>query len=163
MKALFIVVPILLFGGALGAAFMGVISIPGITPKKTAAAKSVPKEQQATGDESTATDSVEDQQVTADTNAQEPPTEPSRAVSEPKPITDPELGAKALAKYWDEIEVTKLIAITETYKEPELAQVLFFMQKSKVAELLGSVSSERAARLSRELQRLASVVKVEAL
>ncbi len=163
MKALFIVVPILLIGGALGAAFMGVINVPGITPKKTAAAKSAPEEQPATDDESTATDEVEDQQVSADTGTQSPPAEPLRSAAQPKPNTDPEQGAKALAKYWDEIDIAKLIPITETYKESELAQVLYFMQKSKVAELLSSVSSDRAARLSRELQRLASVVKEEAL
>ncbi len=160
MKALFIVVPILLIGGALGAGFMGVINIPGVTPRKAPIVKKETTEQPTADDESTATDAVEDQQVTAD-----PPTTGQSGSATPRtddPNMDAEQGAKALAKYWDEIDVAKLIPITETYREHELAQVLFFMQKAKVAELLSTVDAERAARLSRELQGLASVVKPEA-
>ncbi len=169
MKALFIVVPILLIGGAVGAGFMGVINIPGITPKKPPVTKKDAAEKQPTDEGSATTDTIEGQQVTVDPGAQSTPTDPPDNVRptepDPKkadPSTDPEQGAKALAKYWDEIEIAKLIPITETYKEPELAQVLFYMQKAKVAELLSTVNSARAASLSRELQRLASVVKQEA-
>jgi hypothetical protein len=161
MKALFIIVPILLIGGALGAASMGIINVPGVTPKKAEAKKTAEEAEQPQDDESTQTDTVEDQQVTSGAQTQEPASEPARS-EPPKANTNPEQGAKALAKYWDEIDIAKLIPITETYKEQELAQVLFFMQKTKVAELLSAVSADRAARLSRELQRLASVVKEEA-
>ena len=165
MKPLLIITPILLIGGILGAGFMGIVPIPGISPKKAVAKSS---EMYGEGKEETTTltqdEPVEDQEY-----VEPPPTAPEPTVTQVQtttqtitPARDPEKGARALAKYWDEIEINKLIPITETYKDPELAQVLYFMQKAKVAELLSRVRADRAASLSRELQRLASIVKPEA-
>ena len=49
MKPLLIIVPILLIGGVIGAGAMGVIPIPGISPKKAEAkAKAEPKPKKET-------------------------------------------------------------------------------------------------------------------
>jgi hypothetical protein len=164
MKPLLIIVPILLIGGVIGAGAMGVIPIPGISPKKAEA-----KANAMYGEEDE-TAAVEEEVVTEETQSSQesesqPPMEtestevaPPQPTEPTEPTLDPVQGAKALAKYWDEIETTKLIAITDTYKESDLAPILYFMNKKKVAELLSRIPASRAANLSRELQRLASVV-----
>jgi hypothetical protein len=156
MKPLFIVVPILLIGGTVGAAFMGVINVPGVTPAKKAEAKAKPNaepEQTAEGSESEPSEPTDVDQAPIETD------EPSLTEDKPAtPQSDPVQGAKALAKYWDAIETNRLLPITDTYSEPDLARILIHMQKSKVAEILGAVTPDRAAKLSRELQKLASVV-----
>lgn len=154
MKALFIVVPILLVGGAFGAAKMGVIQVPGISPKKVEAKKQDPEQKQA--EEKAQGQEEEQVQEQVQEQEQAPTTAP---VTETP--TDPEAGAKALAKYWDAIPTNKLIPITDTYSEKDLALVLQFMQKPKVAEIMGAIDADRAANLSRELQRLASIIKPE--
>jgi hypothetical protein len=155
MKPLLIILPILIIGGTVGAAYMGVINVPGVTPTKIEAATTAeaqPTEEEATQEQSTS-ETTEDFQSTAPPNPNsQTPELPNSQTAEPNAAQ----GAKSLAKYWDEISVPKLVPITETYGEKDLAQVLFFMQRSKVAELLSSVSADRAAKLSRELQQLAS-------
>jgi hypothetical protein len=155
MKPLLIILPILLIGGTIGAAYMGVIQVPGVTPKKAEAAKTEeaqPTEEEATQEES-ASQTTEDFQSSAPSSPDQSEL-PNSRTSEQAP--NAAQGAKALAKYWDEISIQKLIPITDAYGERDLAQVLFFMQRTKVAELLSSVTAERAAKLSRELQHLAS-------
>jgi hypothetical protein len=171
MKPLFIILPILLVGGFVGAAAMGVVHVPGISPKKAQGKANAVYSADA-GGEVAATDTTDTTDQTDTAEATEPTTGPAAEEAQTPPdvnvtatqqTTTPtenvEQGAKALAKYWDEIETPKLIPITETYKDAELAQILYFMDKKKVAELLSRVSAERAASLSHELQRLASVVK----
>lgn len=122
MKALFIITPILLVGGIIGAGFMGIVPIPGITPKKAEAKANAlyteGAEQPATEQEP----SVEEEKIEPpagatktgiDTPIQDPSMQPktesptvtvtTQHASEP--ARDPVKGAKALAKYWDEIEV----------------------------------------------------------
>lgn len=169
MKPLFIIVPILLVGGIIGAGFVGVVPIPGITPKKADAKagamygeaedSAIQEDQNVKTEEPISEVPVNEQGTVGGEETSEPPAVTVTSEQASEPARDPIKGAKALAKYWDEIEVTKLIAITETYSESELAQVLYFMQKKKVAELLTRVSAERASKLSRELQKLASVVE----
>ena len=155
MKPLLIILPILLIGGTIGAAYMGVINVPGVTPTKAKAAnpeEAQPGEEEATQEQSTS-------ETTEDFQAASPSSPNSQTAELPNSQTsmpDAAQGAKALAKYWDEISIQKLIPITDAYGEKDLAQVLFFMQRTKVAELLSSVTAERAAKLSRELQHLAS-------
>jgi len=155
MKPLLIILPILLIGGTVGAAYMGVINVPGVTPTKTDATiteEAQPTEEEAAPEQSTS-ETTEDFQSTASTN----PNQPEQIRTNPN-NAEPNIaqGAKALAKYWDEISVQRLIPITDAYGDKDLAHVLFFMQRTKVAELLSSVSADRAAKLSRELQQLAS-------
>lgn len=155
MKALLIIVPILLIGGVFGAAFMGVINIPGVTPEK-AAGKG--EDMYGEGEEMYG-EGLEDP---ADLVVEEVETvEEPEPVEEAGPVIDPELGAQQLAKYWDEIDSNKLVLIMEGYEDIELALVLFYMKRENVAELLELVLPERAAILSKEIQKLASVVKEE--
>lgn len=156
MKALFIIVPILLVGGAFGAAKMGVVQIPGISPKKVVAKKQEPEKEQELAQEQ----GQQPEQPQGQEQVQEQDLAPTTQPITETP-TDPEAGAKALAKYWDAIPTNKLIPITDTYTEKDLALVLQFMQKPKVAEIMGAIDADRAANLSRELQRLASIIKVE--
>jgi hypothetical protein len=162
MKPLFIIVPILLIGGTLGAAFMGVVNIPGVTPKKAEAKKQEPAQENEPTEETQPTDETGQAATIEDPDlaSQSEPSQPAQ-VQPQQPATDPAQGAKALAKIWDEIDTSKLLPITDTFKESDLAQVLFYMKKDKVADVLGAVDADRAAKLSRELQRLASVVVTE--
>jgi hypothetical protein len=162
MKPLLIIVPILLIGGTLGAGFMGVVNIPGVTPKKGAAKDKPASEEAAQAEPEAETGQTETTESSDETALEAPVEEPSLPEPRTEPQSDPALGAKALAKYWDEIDTNKLVPITDTYSERELAAVLVHMKKDKVAQLLATVGPDRAAKLSRELQRLASVVMPEA-
>jgi hypothetical protein len=159
MKALFIIVPILLVGGTFGAAKMGVVQIPGVSPKKVEAKKLAEGEQAPEQEQEPEQEPEPEQQADLTDPATMPSTDPQPTEPQTDPPTDPEAGAKALAKYWDAIPTNKLIPITDTYTERDLALVLQYMQKPKVAEIMGAIDADRAANLSRELQRLASIVK----
>ena len=137
MKALFIIVPILLVGGAFGAAKMGVIQVPGISPKKVEAKKQ--GEPNAEQNQPVDAETMDQTDLTepTDSAAQQPQIQP--AIEQTETPTDPEAGAKALAKYWDAIPTNKLVPITDTYSEKDLALVLQFMQKPKVAEIMGAI------------------------
>lgn len=159
MKALFIIVPILLVGGVLGAGYMGYINIPGVTPK-TAQGKA--DDMYGEGAEELYGEQTDDI---------EPPLfeelEPVDAVTltvEPtEPEVDPDLGARLLAKIWNEIKTADLVKIADGFNDEELGIVLFYMEKSKVAEVLAKVDPDRAAKLSKEIQRLASIVPADDL
>lgn len=91
--------------------------------------------------------------------AVDPP--PSTVREVPPPTIDPEEGATKLAKLWNEVETPKLLAIAKDWKDPELARVATKMDPGKVAEVLGALPPKRASSLSREMQRLASVVDAD--
>lgn len=165
MKALLIIVPILLVGGVFGAGFMGVINIPGVTPKK---AVSKAEEMYGEGAEDMYGEGAEDMygegiedpndlvldEAVEEETVQE---EPETVVQEP--TLDPDKGAQQIAKYWDEIKPDKLVPILAGYEDAELALVLYNMKRENVAKLLEQIDPERAARLSKEIQKLASVVR----
>lgn len=156
MKALFIVGPILLIGGVLGAAFMGVVNIPGVTPKKSVA------KAQAMYGESAELEPVSEEVAPEEEAIEEPVAPPPAETPKPSaPEADAEKGAMELAKYWGAIPTKSLLPIIENFDEKELALVLQFMPKDKVAEILGKIEPLRAAGLSKELRRLASIVKVD--
>ena len=157
MKALIIAGPILLVGGVLGAGFMGVINIPGLTPKK-ASAKAAAMYGEGKDLVAPIEDAVEEKPVAEAAPADKPAV---KIVADQGPKTDPEKGARELAKYWGAIETKSLLGIIESFDDKELALVLSFMAKDKVAEILSKVEPLRAATLSKELRRLASVVKEE--
>ena len=83
------------------------------------------------------------------------------AIELEKPKTDPDLGARQLAKIWNEIKTGDLVKIADGFDDDELGLVMFYMQKSKVAEVLAKVTPARAAKLSKEIQRLASIVPAD--
>lgn len=74
---------------------------------------------------------------------------------------DPEEGAAKLAKLWNEVDSKKLLAIAKDWKDPELARVTAKMDPAKVAEILSALPPKRASSLSREMQRLASIVPID--
>ena len=94
--------------------------------------------------------------------APKPPEAASRVrVIPPTTKLDPAEGAARLAKLWNELESDKLLAIAKDWKDPELARVAARMDPGKVAEILAAMPPRRASSLSREMQRVASVVPVE--
>ena len=76
----------------------------------------------------------------------------------PTTTVDPEEGAGKLAKLWNEVETPQLLAIAKDWREPDLARVAIKMDAGKVAEMLSAMPPKRASALSREMQRLASIV-----
>lgn len=154
MKALLIIVPILLVGGVLGAGKMGYINIPGVTPKSV---QGRADEMYGEGADELYGEPIEE--IEPLSIEEELPEEEAVAAAEPeKPKIDPDLGARQLAKIWNEIKTGDLVKITDGFDDDELGLVMFYMQKSKVAEVLADVTPARAAKLSREIQRLASIV-----
>jgi hypothetical protein len=83
-----------------------------------------------------------------------PPVRPPQA----KAKQDVALGAKKIAKVWERIEAARLAEMVKDYKEPELAQIVVRMDPRKAADLLSVLEPPRAAKVSREMQRLASIV-----
>ena len=154
MKALFIIVPILLVGGVLGAGYMGYIEIPGVTPK-TAQGKA--EEMYGEGADELYGEPVDDLEPLPFED-EEPIDEVTVTVEPKRPEIDPDLGARQLAKIWNEIKTSDLAKIAVGFSDKELGLIMFYMQKSKVAEVLAKVSPARAAKLSKEIQRLASIV-----
>lgn len=144
---LIVLVPIILFGAMIA---MGIMKVPGINDKP---AKKVAKKAAV---------------VAPVTPIEAAPVVPTPAMTpaatvvakpEPaKPTVDPSKGNARLAKIWNEMDATALVGITEKWKDEDLAQVLAVMDNGKVVEVLGQMKPERASVLSRELQKLASVV-----
>lgn len=147
-KILLIVLPILVLGGGfVGLAIAGVIKVPGLTPKK---AKAAPLYGEAK-------DKVEEKPKAA---PKPKPTEaPAKPAEKPADKMDPEQGAKKLAGLWNSVPTDKLLEITKQFKDPELARVMVAMDPEKVSELLAAMDAKRSAKLSQELQRVASIVK----
>ncbi len=160
-KAIVILVPVLLIGGVGGAAFMGVIKIPGITPKAKLAANLYGE-----GTDLYAPDADTEVKIDATVEPIEPAAppvakKPEAEPEEPEPVLDPELGAKKLAKVWNALSTEDLMAVSATFKDDELALVLSKMEVEKVAALVGEMEPKRGASVSRQLARIASVVPEE--
>lgn len=160
-KAIVILVPVLLIGGVGGAAFMGVIKIPGITPKAKLAANLYGE-----GTDLYAPDADTEVKIDATVEPSEPAAPPVAKKPEevpevPEPVLDPELGAKKLAKVWNALSTEDLMAVSATFKDDELALVLSKMEVEKVAALVGEMDPKRGASVSRQLARIASVVPEE--
>lgn len=144
------VVLLLIAGGVGGAAFMGLIDIPGITPaKKKPVATSTDKK-------------LETKKTVATPKPTNEGAKPVAKKAEPKPIFKPELGAEKVATYWNEVETAKLVEITKDWKESDLVPVLLKMDEAKVTEYLATIDVRQASKLSKALQKAASEVKVAA-
>lgn len=154
-------------GGVVGAAFMGLINIPGLTPKKQTASLYGEGDdlygegtELATNTEDPGADSLEER--TEEIKPEEID-EPEIKVTTPpepeEPETDPEVGAKKLAKVWNEIKPDKLAPIVAEYKEEDLARVLTKMDASKVAKLMAELDPKLAARVSKEMEAQGSVLE----
>lgn len=152
MKVVLILVALLaVVGGVLFAGWKGLIRIPGITPaKKSAAAQALYGEQTAG--------------QTADKDkkpeAKKQPA-PGAAAQNPKkheaPKADLAKGRKKLAKLWEQLEAKRLAELISDWRDDEAASVLALMDNAKVARLLGELEPRRASKLSREIQKAASL------
>lgn len=133
MKVAMFLVPVII-AAVFGLAMAGVIDIPGLSPKKkpAAAKKETPKE-----------------------------------VPKPKPVvkapevkaeatpTNPDKGFEAVAKLWNEMDGKKLVEQAALWKDDELGPILRKMEPDRVVEFLGALEPERAAKLTKLLQKLA--------
>jgi hypothetical protein len=132
-KAVIFLLPVLVGGGVVGLGLAGVVNIPGLTPKKKPVAAT--KEPEKPKPKVTKRESPPETKATA---------------------SDPVKGYEAVAKLWNELEGPKLLAVTEKWKDQDLAPILMRMDPDKVVELLALVPPDRANRLSRAIQALAS-------
>lgn len=155
------IVVLLLGGGFVGAAFMGLI--PGLK----LGGKPVAKKKSDSSAKSEQNPTQAAQKPAANAEAK-PPAKP-RPVREASPeeppkkkvpavTIDPEKGAKAIARIWEKMEAEKLAEIAATYKDIELARVMRGMETKKAAALLALLPADRAGKLSQEMEKLASRV-----
>ncbi|MBL8060932.1 MAG: hypothetical protein JNK63_09485 [Chthonomonas sp.] len=139
-----IVGAVILAGGFVGAAKTGVIKVPGLTPAPKAVAKKP----------------AETKPVAKKTrkSVSEPVETP-----EPKPefTVDADKGAAAVAEVWNGVDTGRLALIVSDWNDTELARVMFNMDSGKASQLLAALPSDRASRVSLQLQDMASQVPVE--
>ena len=161
-KILLIVVPLIVLGGGFVAlAVTGVVNVPGLSPKKS-------KKATMYGEDATKMYGEAVPAAEKEPADQEPPAAPAAADDPgPGPVveaveTDPDKGAKKLAQLWNNLPTDKLAAVTKSFQDRELAVVLNKMDPEKVAELLAALDPKRSAQLSKELQKVASIVPKEA-
>lgn len=166
-KAAFAIIP-LLVAGVVGAAMVGLIDIPGLSPAKRAKPlKATPVVVSAqkfdTGQPPSSTMK----------NTATPPSSDSHPGADQvsKPKTDPEQGERALGRLWNEMDSDKIIAIIGDWKDADVAKVFSKMDKDKVAEILGALAvqpagndpkskkTNRASVLSKLIEQQASEVK----
>ncbi|MFM9872800.1 MAG: hypothetical protein ACKVQS_04960 [Fimbriimonadaceae bacterium] len=151
-----VVLPLILIGGAVGAAYAGLLKIPGLKlpgmKAKTVASNYTDKDDKPSKIDKTQPDAT----IEPDTPE---PEQQKLVTKEPEPVTDPELGAKKLAGIWNNLEPSDIVRISSTYKDPDFALVLSKMDAEKVAAVLSAITdNKRAARLSQEIQNLASII-----
>lgn len=185
MKYAIYALPVLL-ATLFGLIFTGVIHIPGVSPeKKKAAASGVyadatdEKPESETEPDAAqkadppegkpeATNSQADSQkppakeskvpppgATAASSATPTATPPQSATPDEAP-PDPLSGQKALAKLWNTMEASALVAIVADWSDDDLALQLSVMKADKVAELLAALKPERASKISKLLQKAAT-------
>lgn len=81
------------------------------------------------------------------------PKKPSPPVQIEAVKPDVDFGLRTVAKLWNEIEPTKLVEITSTWKDKDLAPILLKMDKSKVSEYLVTLQPARASALTLAIQK----------
>ena len=152
-KVVVIVAPlILVVGGVVAAGIMGVINIPGLSPKKVLKQNAMYGE---TPDLAINRDSKSE--PAPKLQAEKPAVKPAEEKVEPK--LDPTQGAKKLAKLWNELESKKLADIAKKWKDRELALVIASMEPEKASALLSQFDAARAATISAAIQHEASIVR----
>lgn len=142
-KLIMILLPVLLLGGGgvFFAASKGMVNIPGVTPKKKAAAALYGE--------------AKDKKLAAKPKPKPKPKEKKPVVA--VEVNDPVLGRKKLAAVWNELKTDNLLKIIETWKNNELALQLSEMDPSKVTEILDALAlkdPKRVSELSREIQEI---------
>lgn len=140
---------IVIGGGIVGLGYAGVIHIPGITPTKQAKPK--PNE-----------DTPLEQQASNDTNLQAVAPEESAPRQEPAPQVEPPPavvtqradGTVRLAALWSSMETEALVKLLEQWNDGDALQVLAKMDNKKLADVLGALPPDKAARISMGIKSL---------
>ena len=163
-KALIIGFPLLLIlvaGGVAGAAYMGKINIPGLTPKKKkpVAISKDPRggllDKLITPVAKVVGKAMKDAEVAKKTAP------PVKKVAAPVQQTD--AGLTKLAAVWSEVEPDKLEEITKDWPVGELAKILAKMEDAKVAEYLALLKSPRSATISAAIKKEADAAALKAV
>ncbi|MCB0824608.1 MAG: hypothetical protein KDC26_00310 [Armatimonadetes bacterium] len=159
-----IVLPLVLIGGTVGAGMAGIVKIPGLTKAKANSLYGEAGGLYGEGKDIVASVTEKDPKKSEEKkkpkDKPKPAPEPVVAV-EPEPELDPEVGAMKLAKVWNNITPSQLAPIVAEYKDPELALVLSMMDSKKVAALIAILKPDRAAKLSKEIEAIGSVIPEE--
>jgi hypothetical protein len=149
-KLLFALVPLLIGGGVVGAALLGLIHIPGLTPTK-------PKTNLYAADaqytEPAGPGPVEPQPQAKD-KAKPPPPPPA------EPKRDLAAAAKKVARVWNDVPPAELSAICKGWKDEDLARVLLAMDPEKSAALIAEIARSdpnRATKLTQEMLQVAAI------
>ncbi|ARU40252.1 hypothetical protein CCB80_03500 [Armatimonadetes bacterium Uphvl-Ar1] len=151
-----VLVPLLAIGGTLGAAYAGLLKIPGL---KLPGMKTQSVAKNYTESEDEPTKLAKETKPTPPKIKIEAEPEPP-AIKEPE--TDPELGAKKLAGIWNNMDAEDIVRISAAYRDEELARVLIKMEAEKVAEILPIIKDpKRAAKLSQLIESQASIIPEE--
>ena len=139
-------------GGVVGTAFVGILKIPGITPKKLLA-----KNKKLYGE-----DKDSKKTAVAKISPSKPQVSKAKPMRKPKPTTrlDQVAGAQRVADVWSEMEPNKLAAVAKTWKDSDLARVIAQMDEAKAAELLSLLDPQKASNISAEIARQQSVIKI---
>ncbi|MEJ5171685.1 MAG: hypothetical protein WHU10_11915 [Fimbriimonadales bacterium] len=152
MKIVLILVALVVVGGGVFfAGRKGLVRIPGITPAQKAAAAQALYGEQAPSEAEAKVDKKAERKA--------PPPKP--AATKPKkpepPKADLSKGRRKLAKLWEQLESKRLADVLADWRDDEAAAVLALMDNAKVAGLLGQLDPKRASKLSREIQKAASL------
>lgn len=149
----FILVPLLGAGGGYFAATKGMINIPGVTPKKVVKKDDKAAKDQAAKDEAAKKAPPKKPRV----KIEEKPKDQLKKVEEPK--EDRAKGIAAVADVWSNLKADQLAPIAAGYGDKDLVPILLQLDSKKTAQLLALMKPDRAQKLSREIQRQASVVE----
>lgn len=142
-------------GGFVGAAYMGYVKVPGITPKaKLAAANKMYGEKPAVPAPKPRTE-------VKVAKATPPPAPKPRPVAKPTHTVDPSAGAQRVADVWGAMEVEALLPIVADWRDDDLARVLSLMDDGKTGELLAQLEPKRASRITKALQEVSSRIPIE--
>lgn len=152
-----IVVVVVVAGFIIGAGMTGMVNIPGLTPAKK---KAVAAAQYGEG-----SDPKDAQAKTAKDVAKKPE---AKRTAKPtakslKPIDIPvnrEAGYKKIAKLWNEMNIEDLKKlVAKGWSNDELAPIFALMDNAKVAKVLVALPPDRATKITKAIQRLASIAK----
>lgn len=157
-KTLLIAIPLALVvigGGVYGAATMGLLKIPGITPKSK-----MGKIAKLYGEAGGKMYGEDKDKFAASIPKRKPRPETPKPTPKATYTVDAAKGAAAVAEVWNGIDTPQLVAIVKDWKDEELALVLANMDSGKASELLAAMESKRASKVSQELQALNSRVPI---
>lgn len=142
-----VIVLLLGVGGTFGAAFFGLIKIPGLKLGPKAAVSK--------------TDEKKKEEKKPVVKAAPPPKKKELAPA-PTPQPDPDKGYQKLATVWEAMDPSALKEATKSWKAPELARVLIFMDEDKVAIVLAQLEAKRAGEVMHVMETIASKPAVAA-